>query len=224
MSDAKLSTKRLLIDKANTMVVIITSAACFVVVFSLVASHALVSQLSYQNRIIKTKRQTVSQLKSNITAVSSLDTAYEAFVSTPTNVLGGSPTGSGSKDGDNGKIVLDALPSEYDFPALATSLEALLSNQGVQIQSIGGSDQEVAQSSTTAMAAPQPVAMPFTIAVSGNYQGIQNVINQLDRSIRPMQIQTMNLSGDQANLTLNVTAQTFYQPAKKLGITTEVVK
>jgi hypothetical protein len=66
--------------------------------------------------------------------------------------------------------------------------------------------------------------MPFQLAVTGKYSQIQQLISEFEHSIRPFQIQTLSLSGDQDNLTLTMTAQTFYQPAKTLNFKTEVVK
>lgn len=222
MAKLQLSTKRALIDKANSKIVAVTAVAAFMVVFTLVSSKALISQAAYQNRVISAKKTAVAQLKTDIQSTNSLVTAYKAFVSTPQNVLGGNPSGTGPKDGDNGKIVLDALPSKYDFPALATSLEAMLTSQNVQIQSISGTDEESSQVNSSP--SPSSVAMPFQISVSGNYQTIQNVVNEFGQSIRPFQIQTMQLSGDQGNMTLSLTAQTFYQPEKTFSITTKVVQ
>lgn len=224
MAKAHTYTKRVLIDKTNSSIVAITAIAAFVVVFALVASKTLISQAAYQNRVISAKKTAVSQLKTDIQATDSLAAAYKAFVGTSQNVLGGNPKGNGGQDGDNAKIALDALPSKYDFPALATSLEKLLTSQNVQIQSITGTDEEVTQSSDQSSPTPKPIAMPFQISVTGNYQSIQNLIDAFGRSIRPFQIQTMQLSGDQKNMTLTLTAQTFYQPEKVLNITTEVVK
>lgn len=224
MAKLQISTKRILIDKTNSRIVIYTSIAAFMVVFTLVASKTLISQAMYQNRVISAKRTAVSQLKTDISSTSNLVTAYKAFVSTPQNVIGGDPNGSGPKDGDNGKIVLDALPSKYDFPALATSLEALLTSQNVQIQSITGTDQEVAQQNDQSSSNPQPVAMPFQISVSGNYQSIQNLIGVFNSSIRPFQVQTMLISGNDSNMTLTMTAQTYYQPEKVFSVTKEEVK
>jgi Tfp pilus assembly protein PilO len=214
----------MLIDKANARIVIFVSVAAFIVVFSLVATKTLVNQASYQNRVIKEKRTTVNQLKSNITATTDLKKSYDAFTNTAQNAIGGNSQGTGPQDGDNAKIVLDALPSSYDFPGLTTSLEALLGNQGVKLTSIAGTDDEVTQSANKSSTAPQPVAMPFSIAVTGDYTGVQNTVSALERSIRPMQIQTLNISGSAGQLTLGVTAQTYYQPAKSLNITTKVVK
>jgi Tfp pilus assembly protein PilO len=150
--------------------------------------------------------------------------SYEAFVGTSQNVLGGNPGGTGDQDGDNAKIVLDALPSKYDFPAMTTSLEKLITGQGMQIVGITGTDQEVVEHANQTSSSPAPVAMPFQIQVTGSYQAAQNLVNVFERSIRPFQIQTMELGGDQGNMTVDIAAQTFYQPEKSLKIKNEVVK
>ncbi len=183
----------------------------------------MIGQLKYQNDVITAKKQAVTQLKTDINATNNLVVSYKAFVGNPQNILGGNPAGNGPKDGDNGKIVLDALPSAYDFPALATSLEKLLTSQNVKIQNITGTDDEIAQSGSTS-SNPQPVAMPFQLSVTGDYTAIQGVINSLEQSIRPIQVQTIDVSGNQGSLTLTLSAQTFYQPARNLQITTKVVK
>ena len=218
------STKRGQIDQANSRVVIAAGIAAFVVIFCGVASRALISQASYQNRIISTKRAAVNQLKADVVSAKTLRTAYDQFNGAQTNVLGGSATGSGALDGTNTKIVLDALPSSYDFPALATSLEKLIVSSGMTIVGISGTDDEVAQSQNQSSSKPLPVAMPFQVSVSGDYGKIQSLVSTFEHSIRPIQIQSLKLSGDQSSLTLTVAAQTFYQPAKSLNITTKVVK
>lgn len=218
------SVKRVMIDKANTRIVVVVSIAAFIVVFSLVATKTLLSQAAYQNRVITAKRAAVNQLKSNIASVDQLKTDYDAFIGTPQNVLGGNPGGSGPQDGDNAKIVLDALPSSYDFPGLTTSLETLLASQNVKISSISGTDDEVAQSTHQISSKPTATPIPFQVSVAGDYTGIQNVVGAFERSIRPIQIQTLDISGDNNTLSLVVSAQTYYQPAKSLTINKKVVK
>lgn len=218
-------TKRALITKANSTMVYATAIAAFLIVFSAVASKALVSQAMYQNRVIATKKKALSTLKSDLSAVNSLKDSYKSFVNTPRNVLGGNPAGTGDQDGDNAKIVLDALPSKYDFPALATSLEKLINSQGLQIQAIGGTDDELAQASNQESATPQPIPEPFQIRVTGSYDATRNLLTVFERSIRPVQIQKIEISGDKGgSVTTTIDAQTFYQPEKSLKIRTEVVK
>lgn len=226
MAKANITTKRALIDKANSMVVIVAGVAAFVTVFSLVASKNLVSQAGYQNRVLTAKHQAVKQLQADLSATDRLTQEYNQFVNAgKTNAIGGDPNGTGAQDGNNAKIVLDALPSAYDFPALATSLEKLVTSvDGLTINSISGTDDEVTQSANTASSSPQPVPMPFQVSVTGNYQAIQSLIGEFEHSIRPFQVQTISLSGDQDKLTLSLSAQTFYQPAKSLSNKTKVVK
>jgi Tfp pilus assembly protein PilO len=223
MADIGQSEKRQLVNKANSSIVLFTSVASFIVVFCLVGAYTLVGQLNYQNKVIGAKKKAYSQLKLDITSTETLVEQYKAFVSNPLNVLGGDPQGSGAQDGDNAKIVLDALPSKYDFPALATSLEKILKDQGVSIQSINGTDDEIAQGSVTS-STPAPVTVPFQFSVKGDYNSIKKVVAALERSIRPIQIQTMQLTGSEQDMTLNVSAQTYFQPAKNLNIRQEVVK
>lgn len=224
MQKGQISLKRVGIDKTNSRIVAITGGAAFLVVFFLVASVALFQQMMYQNKVISTKKKAVTQLEQNIKTSESLMNSYEAFVSGPQNLIGGDPNGSGVQDGSNAKLVLDALPSKYDFPALTTSIEKMLNDQKVKIQSINGTDDTVNQSVTDPSGSPQPVEMPFEVTVGGDYSGIQAVISAFERSIRPIQVQTLEVSGDQQEITLKITAKTFYQPAKTLNIKQQVVK
>jgi hypothetical protein len=224
MAKTQSLTKRNLITKANKRIVVATAVAAFIVIFALFATKSLVSQMSYQNKIISGKKKAVAQLKADLSARDTLVESYKTFVSSSQNLIGGNPQGTGANDGDNSKIVLDALPSKYDFPALTTSLEKLINDQGLQIISITGTDDEIAQSANASSSNPQPVKMPFQVQVSGSYAGVQNLIGVLDRSIRPFQIQTIELSGTDSSMTATISADTFYQPAKNLNIKTQVVK
>lgn len=219
-----LSSKRNLIDKANTTVVIVVSAAAFLFVFSAVATKTLVSQAGYQNRVIEEKRKARDQLIKNKEAVKKLKNSYSQFIGREPNIIGGNIIGVSPKDGDNTKIILDALPSNYNFPALATSLEVLVANEKVKINSIAGTDDEVAQQSNNTSVNPQPIAIPFDLSISSNYDSVKNVIGAFEKSIRPIQLITIDLSGDKDELTLAIGAQTYFQPAKSMNITTKVVK
>ena len=218
------SLKHVLIEKSNTTIVVVTSVAAFIVVFSLVASWSLFGQFMYQNKVIGVNRTALDKLNKDIESTKSLEASYNAFISQPANAIGGNPTGTGPQDGDTAKIILDALPSKYDYPALVTSLENILTGQSVQIQSISGTDDAVSQAANQSSSNPTPEAMPFEVVVTGNYAAIQNVVTAFEHSIRPFQVQTMELSGDQNQLTLTINAQTYWQPAKNLDISSEVVR
>ncbi len=243
------STKRLLIDKANSMIVITVGIAAFVTAFSLVASRSLLIKRAYQSRVVTAQEKARDQLKVNKEAVSSLKASYNGFISRNENLIGGSSTGNGQQDGDNAKIVLDALPSKYDFPALVTSLEKILVDRNYNIGSIGGTDQEAVQngdnpSNTTAQTntpvptnaqAPAPqssngssaVQMPFEFTAKGSYASMVDLLGVFQRSIRPIYVQTLTISAegqDGASVQMNIQGASYYQPEKKLEIKYEVVK
>ena len=221
MAKIELSSKRLQISKANMYIITVVSVACFVSVFALAASWNLLGQRSYQAKVIAKKETAKKQLIANIQSRDKLVAQYKLFTNTQSNIISGSSTGSGDRDGDNAKIVLDALPSKYDFPALATSLEKLMTQGGLTISSITGTDDEINQS---AAAAATPVEVPFTLSFDGTPEATKNFLSMLTRSIRPINVQQLTISGSDNKLTTSVTAKTYYQPEKSLNIKTEVVK
>ena len=219
------TTKRVQIDKANLVIVIAVSAAAFVTVFSLVAVKSLASQRNYQAKVIDAREKARDQLSANLTAADELTNSYKQFVSSNVNAIGGNAAGNGERDGDNARIVLDALPSKYDFPALATSLEKLTKGQGLAIENIEGVDDEVNQSASSASGSPQPVEIPFKLGVKGNYASTQNLIGVLERSIRPFVINQITLNAnDSGNVPATIDGKTYYQPEKGLELEKEVIK
>ena len=217
---AQISDKREQIEKALSNVVTIAGVAIFVTIFSLVSAHALLDKLIFQNHVINAKVAASNQLAANVTASNKLSKAYESFNQSNVDLLGNQVT---SKVNDNAKIILDALPSSYDYPALTSSIQALLSSQGVTIDSIGGTDQSSTGTGSSTSSSGL-VAMPFTFSIDGPYQNIQNAVKVFEKSIRPFQFLTMNFSGNQSDVTLTVTAQTYYQPATSFKITTKQVQ
>ncbi len=218
------SIKHVLIDQSNARIVITVSVAVFAVIFSLVASKTLWSQAAYQNRVISQQNEAKKKLEADLAVVKNLKPSYEAFVGASTNVIKGNAIGVGPQDGDNAKIVLDALPSHYDYPALLTDLETIAASQGISLGGVTGVDDSIAQAGNTNSPNPVPVEMPFQITVAGDYAKTQAFIGALERSIRPIRVQTIDISGNRDKITTNITAVTYYQPAKSLNTRTTVVK
>jgi len=224
-SKTQISAKRLAVTNANAQMVIIIAIASFVTVFSLMASKAVLSQNQYNARVTTAKEKAHNQLQANIETFNDLQKSYTAFNSTATNVIGGNTIGTGDNDGDNSKITLDALPSTYDFPALTSSLEKIFKDRNLSVSNITGTDDQVAQQANSSSPTPQPVEIPFTFTINNaNYTSVNQVIETLQKSIRPVQIDTLEVSGEANSMNVTVTAHTYYQPAKSLTITKKVIK
>lgn len=225
MNSKPLSGKRLAISKTNAQMVTVVAVAAFISVFCLVASNAVFSQNRYQARVISAKEKAHKQLVQNIDNYNNLATAYKAFDGASTNIIGGNKDGTGDNDGSNSKIILDALPSTYDFPALTSSLEKILHDNNLKVTSITGTDDQLAQQNNAASSDPQPVSIPFTFTISNaSYASVTQLMNRLQQSIRPIQIDMLDVSGSQNNMTVTVTGHTYYQPAKNVSITKKAIK
>jgi hypothetical protein len=219
------STKRLAISKANAQIVGVVAAASFVTIFCLFAIKAAYSQNRYQSKVTTAKEKAHNQLVANIKAFDSLQSAYKGFDGASNNVIGGLKDGTGDNDGANSKIILDALPSSYDFPALTSSIEKILNDRGLKVTSIAGTDDQLNQQANVSSPSPQAVSMPFSFTVSNaNYTSVGQLITALEQSIRPIQIDSITLSGGASNMSLTVNAHTYYQPSKDVSITKKVIK
>ncbi len=213
------SIKDFRIKKYNNQIVMFLGLGIFLTLFFLASSKVLLAKYNYQNKVIGLQQKALTTLNQDIAASNSLKSSYSNFVNKQVNIIGGIASLPNSiKGGDNAKIVLDALPSSYDFPELVTMLQSLLLSQGVTVNSISGTDQSGNTSSSSGV-----TPMPFQLSVSGSYTQIQNLMNAFESSIRPIDIQQIHLSGSQSSLTLVISAQTYYQPGIKFVINKEQV-
>lgn len=221
----RISTKRLQIDKANSMIVVAVGIAAFLVTFSLVSIKSLVARRSYQERVRVAQEQSLEKLDANIESVNEIKKKYNVFVDRQENVLKGSKIGSGPRDGDNARIILDALPSKYDYPALASSIEKILDDRNYIVKSITGTDDEVQQNGTeNTSASQQPIEMPFTMAAKGPYSNIVNVLKDFKLSIRPLHVQALILKADEGLVEMTVQGKSYYQQQRTLNISEEVMQ
>lgn len=201
-----LTTKRQLIKKSNTTVVISMAVAAFVVSFSLVTVNFLWGLSQHNRRVIAEKNKADTVLKQNVENITAIKASF--------NVL---EAGDVKSD-----TILDALPSKYDFPALATSMEQLVQRSGLTLDAFTGDDLEEAaiQSETD----PTPIEIEFALSVSGSYSDIQKLVENLERTIRPMKITSLELKGNDSSMTATIRIVTYYQPATSLDVKTRTIE
>ncbi len=219
------SVKHDIIDRTNSKMLVTVGVATFMFVFSVFASRALISQSLYHGRVIREKELALRLLKENETTVADLKKSYDAFQSADKNILGGNPAGTGELDGNNAKIVLDALPSKYDFPALSSSIEKILRDGGYEIVSIGGiEDSALAESSTTASGTVAPVEMPYQFAVNADTEGIKRLLQTLEKSIRPIYVDSIQVQSGETVLQAQVNLRTFFTQPKTFQLGSQEVQ
>jgi len=208
------------IDKAKANAVTSLAVASFLLIFGLFTSKTLLGFYIYQNRVLSAQKTSINNIVQDQQVANNVKSAYTSFINQPINIIGGSSTGNSSTSGNNAKIILDALPQTYDFPAMIASLQALFTMPGITVESLTGTD-----NSLSLVQSAQPVPIPISFSVQGSYVNIQNFLTVIKRSVSPIDILTVQLSGTDTTLTASITAQTYYyNPTSGLYTSTEFIQ
>jgi len=218
------SVKHDIIDKSNSRVILSVGVATFIFVFSIFAGRALVSQSLYHNRIITEKKKALTQLSANKKSIEQLNSSFDVFQSESTNILGGVSAGDGPLDGSNAKIILDSLPGKYDYPGLSSSFEKILKEGNYNIGSIGGIEDVALASTNSPSGEAIPIAIPYAFTVSSDVNGVKNLLQTLERSIRPMYVDSLEVQVGDSILQTRVSLHTYFTQPKTFDVGTKEVK
>jgi hypothetical protein len=220
----KVSVKHLMIDKKQSSMLIVIVVATIVTVFCLVATKSLVSKGLYQRRALHARREVDSTLVDNYESAKTLFKQYKLFAEQQPNMLGGLVNGNTNRDGSNPRLVLDALPSTYDAPAVASSIEKVLVGRNITISSLKVTD-DPSSNPSKPEANPKTKTIAFSFEGKSNYNNSLQLLKDFERSIRAFDVNTIEISGSDSDLKLTVGMTTYYQPAKSLDLTaTQEVK
>lgn len=203
----KPETKREKISKANSTVFVAVAVASVIVMFSVISMKFLWSQLSYNSRVISAKTEARDQVQTNLQNFDQLSSEYTAL---------------DSNAATNSKTILHALPPVYDYAGIATYMESLAQLSGVTLPGSVGEDISASAEKTAIVS--EPVEVPMTFEVNGPYDNIVQFIRNTEYSIRPIHITSVEYSGTSDRLKAVVSATTYYQPARDLGVGKREVK
>jgi Tfp pilus assembly protein PilO len=202
----QITSRRSLVDKGNRAMFVSVITASIALSVSIVLFRTFSDQRAYNSRVIEAKEKARNTLIKNEKAAKKLS---QDFVELEKNPLA------------NSKLALNALPTKYDFPAVAASIEKIVLDGGYKLESFRGSDsvKDVQESSS-----PEPKEISFQVEISGNYEAIKKFTDDLLRSIRPFRIDKMEISGVDNKMKANYKITTYYQPPVVLEFPTKVVK
>lgn len=221
---AVLTGKRQQIAHSNKMMFLWVAGASVVVAFALVASIFLIKQMVFQTKIIAAKAETNNMLQDNIDTAPELKKEVEKLIANP------NLTDARAKaEKNNLSVIFDALPYVADDIGFGSSLQSVLLSglgtpENITINSLSSSTAEEGEevAGTAIPEGAQELAFSFTI--TGSDKDIQEILKRFDRSIRPIQIDSLSLqAGEGGKVTASIQARTFYQPAKSLELTNKTV-
>jgi hypothetical protein len=212
--------KRQQIELAGRNMFIWVVIAAVAVSFCIATGQYLFAKWDYNNRVLGAKYTAIDTLTQNITNAQKLKTEVDSLVAN--NDLASVKTNANDS---NLKSILDALPTVSEPAAMATSLqEVILNSSGVTIETITVPQETVDTANVNTQAPSTPQEMQISFIVSGSYDKIRALMNDLERTIRPIKVSGLSLSGSDANLRATIEATTYYQPSKTVTAQMEVVK
>ncbi|TAL14018.1 hypothetical protein EPN95_04310 [Patescibacteria group bacterium] len=223
--------KRTQIARANRVMFIWVAAVSVIVGFGLVGSIFLAQKLYFNEKVLAEKNKTISTLNTDNANVSELEANVRAL-NTNDDLIA-----SQAKPSDQAiQAILDALPSDANSLALGASLQnKLLSGiggltiQSLQVDPVLGVEQlstdgTTASSATTTASAISNNVITFRFSVSGAPSALKQVLTNLERSIRAINVTSLRIESQGSTEVLSVEAQAFYEPAVVVQLTDKLVK
>lgn len=214
MKNPTIVTKQLRIKKSSSAVFITIAIASVLVSISLVFLNILNTQRTFNDRVQGEKEQVVASLESNVRNINTLADSFNQLESQGDLIS--------DQNKSNSSVILDALPSKYDFPAVATAVQNLAAVSGVTLDDFSGSDEEL--QAVGASVDPLPIDIDFSVSVAGSYEKVNTFMENIEKSIRPINVGNIRIDSVGSN---EVRAQfqmtTYYQPTVDLTITTRTI-
>ncbi len=191
-----------------------------------VLGSSLYERIVFNQKVISAKHKTIDTLKNNVKVADSLKkdirvlNTNQALLDTP-RLAGTEPL----------SVILDALPSKPNSSALGASLQQkLLTVSGVTVESltvtpIAGiediSDEGTAVESTDG---ENQINFQFTVSVaSGQASLLQGMLRNIERSIRTIDLTSVNIELQGSKVTLTAEGRAFYQPGTTVKLKDEEV-
>ena len=219
--------KRTQIAKANRTMFLWVSIVSVILGVALVASIFLVQKIVFNEKVLAEKAKTVSTLEKNNVNIKKLEENIRAL---DTNAdLSKVKVNS---DDQAIQVILDALPSEANSPALGASIQNKLlagipglTIVSLQVDPVLGVETLDSSTQTATVVAPlgQP-AITFRFAVSGSETALKTALTNLERSIRTINISSLRIESQGTSQLLTVQASAFYEPARIVELKEKVVK
>jgi len=218
--------KRSQITKANRTMFLWIAGASALVGFAVVGSIFLGQKLLFNEKILSLKNTTVTTLAANNAAVGELQTQVRVL---DTNE---SLKKVRAKDSDKAiQTILDALPGDANSLALGASLQTKLlagtpglTIESLQVDPVAGVETlttDAVQSGTAAVTANE---ITFRFSVSGTQDALRQALTNLERSIRTIDIKSMQIENQGTSQIMTIDARAFYEPTKNVGLYDKVIK
>lgn len=216
--------KRTQIAKANRTMFMWVAGVSVIFGVAFVGATFLTQMLFYNEKVIAEKNRTVSTLATDNNNVTALEAQVRVLDTNQALI------DSKSKPDDQAiQVILDALPSDANSLALGASLQnkLLVGVPGIELTSLQvdpvagveslGNGESVAESTSQGTIA-------FRFSVTGSDIALKQILQNLEKSIRTIDVTSIQIESQGAVQTLSVEAQAYYEPARVVQLRDITVK
>ncbi len=224
--------KRTQIARANRVMFVWVAIVSVVIGFAAVGSIFLAQKLFFNEKVLAEKDKTVSTLKADNDVISQLESQVRVLDTNQALI-----DAKANPSDQAVQVVLDALPSEANSLALGASLQdKLLANipgltlNSIQVDPVIGIEALSDDAASTSTATPDASTssdsnqITFRFSVSGNTAALKQVLTNLERSIRVIDITSLKIENQGNGQVMNIEGAAFYEPARVLELKDKTVK
>lgn len=219
--------KRYQIQKANRTMFVWVAGVSAVFGVALVGIIFLTQMLLFNERVLGVKNETIATLKENISNVDELE-AQVRVLDTNQKL-----TSLKAKSEDKAiQVILDALPSDANSSALGSSLqEKLLTGipgltlNSIKVDPVAGI--EYLKTSSKVVSAKKTTvsnSITFRFSVTGTNEALKAVLQNLERSIRTINVKSIRIESQGSVRVMTVDGQAYYEPERVVQLVDKVVK
>lgn len=211
--------KRQQIGKANKTVFVWATLASVIVAVAAVISQFMIAQFMFNVKVLAAQNETNDTLRHNIEVYQPLKAEVAKLISNK------DLTRLRATESDNAlQVIVDAMPTESDQIALAASLQqAIFTRSDVKVDSLSFTNTETTTDGTAAPAASGVVEVPFSFTVSGSYDSLKKLLEDMQLSVRPISIKSFTISGSGDKLKIEALASAFYAQPSTVSLTKKKV-
>ena len=216
--DAAIRKRQMILDSSKKMFFWVAGASVLVG-FALVVSWFLVQRIVFMDRVIRAKNETLSVLEKNNKVVPDLKDGIRVL-ETNEDLMSAKATPAQRTL----QVILDALPADSNEYALGASVQSVLLGgaENIELESFAFNEDATSASEDSADGVVQ---VGFSASISSSdTNSITQLLERLERSIRTIVIDDMQIQKTNDKTSITIQAHAFYMPEKVVELGTKTIK
>jgi len=197
--------------------------------FAVVASIFLTQMLLFNERVLQEKARTIATLKTNNNNIKGLEEQIRVLDTNQALI-----DSKANTDDQAVRVILDALPSDANSLALGASIQnKLLANisglmlDSLQVDPVVGVeslDENSSVENASSASSGSQNEITFRFSVSGDEVALKQVLSNLEKSIRTIDVTSIKIESQGSIRTLSVQARAYYEPVRVVQLKDKTVK